>query len=144
MNWYFKKDEHTITPLNDISQVPEGAIGFVYMIRWNEDPLARDRSTDKWYIGKKSLYSHRTLPPLKGMKRKRKVVKESDWLNYNSSSKVVKEWNEPWKQILQFAYTKKELTYLETKLLFALDALEDPNCVNDNILGKFFRGEHDQ
>ena len=57
--------------ITEITDMPEGTIGFVYMITNKED--------GKFYIGKKSLYSHRTLPPLKGYKRKRKVIKESNW-----------------------------------------------------------------
>ena len=57
------------------------AIGFVYELR--------DTENDKRYIGKKNLFSTRRLPPLKGQKRKRKVVKESDWKTYYGSSKNV-------------------------------------------------------
>ena len=41
--------------------------------------MITNKDTNEFYIGKKSLYSHRTLPPLKGYKRKRKVIKESKW-----------------------------------------------------------------
>lgn len=57
--------------------------GFVYRII--------DIDTNQEYIGKKSLWSRRTLKPLKGTKRKRKVVKESNWKKYTSSSKYVNE-----------------------------------------------------
>jgi len=142
--WTYKIDEHLIAPVESLQDIPEGAIGFVYIIRHNEDEYARDRSTDSWYIGKKSLYSHRTLPPLKGQKRKRKIVKESDWINYQSSNKEVQQWPTQWKQILQYAYSKKELTYLETKYLFQYNALEDKNSFNGNILAKFYKGEFDK
>ena len=46
------------------------SIGFVYEVR--------DKTNDMRYIGKKNFFSTRRLPPLKGQKRKRKVVKESD------------------------------------------------------------------
>ena len=55
--WTYKIDEHLIAPVESLQDIPEGAIGFVYIIRHNEDELTRDRSTDSWYIGKKSLYS---------------------------------------------------------------------------------------
>ena len=40
--------------------------------------------------------------------------------------------------ILQVAYNKKELTYLECKYQFILEVLEDKKYLNDNILGKFY------
>ena len=126
MSWIYRTTE-----IKELFQIPENAVGFVYIIVNNQ--------TNQWYIGKKSLYSHITKPPLKGYKRKRKVTKESDWKTYMSSSDIVKEWTDIRKEILQFAFSKKELTYLETKYLFNFDALEDEYCVNSNILGKFFR-----
>lgn len=126
--WVYNK-----TKVTDITQVPEGAVGFIYLIQ-NSD-------TGEYYIGKKSLFATRTLPPLKGTKRKRKVTKESDWINYQSSSKTVKEWISPNKAILKYCYSKKEMTYEEIRALMCNYALEDPKCVNENISGKFFKGE---
>lgn len=121
------------TEVTDITQVPEGAVGFVYVIQ--------NEGSGEYYIGKKSLYSTRTLPPLKGTKRKRKVTKQSDWIKYQSSSKIVKEWVSPKKAILKWCYSKKELTYEEIRALMCNYAMEDPKCVNENISGKFFKGE---
>ena len=46
------------------------------------------------------------------------------------------------KQIIQTASNKKHLTYLETKYLFQLEVLENPDLYyNDNILGKFFTSD---
>jgi len=126
--WLFKSTE-----VNNISDIPEGVVGFVYLIK-NEE-------TGEWYVGKKSLYSTRSLPPLKGYKRKRKVTKLSDWLTYQSSSQKVKQWISPKKYILKYCYSKKEMTYQEIKALMCSDALEDPKCLNENISGKFFKDE---
>lgn len=117
-----------------VEQMPEGTIGFIYVIQ-NTD-------TNQWYIGKKSLYSLRTLPPLKGEKRKRKVTKESDWRRYQSSNLTVRAWISPIKTILKYCTTKKQLTYWENKALYCKDALLDDKCLNDNISGKFFKGEN--
>ena len=65
-----------------LTEPPTNAYGFVYNIR--------NLITGQEYIGKKFFYSKRTLPPLKGKKRKRHVVKESDWKKYTSSSDDVK------------------------------------------------------
>jgi hypothetical protein len=119
-----------------LSDIPESAIGFVYLLEHN---------SGKKYIGKKLLNSKKTLPPLKGYKRKRKIVKESDWLNYYGSNLLIKQMIKEGKQteftryILEFAYSKKQLTYLETKYLFKYEVLEHPDLYwNDTILGKFY------
>lgn len=119
--------------ITQLSQIPEEVVGFIYVIQ--------NKDTGEYYIGKKSLYSTRTLPPLKGTRRKRKVTKQSDWLNYQSSSKIVKEWVSPNKGILKYCYSKKEMTYEEIRALMCNYALEDPKCVNENINGKFFKNE---
>ena len=126
MAWYY--EGKVITELSDM---PEGSIGFIYKIT--------NKETNQFYIGKKSLYSRRTLPPLKGYKRKRKVIKESKWVNYNSSNKEVQGWGEVYKQILRFCFTKKALTYYEIKEQFRHDCLEREESLNDNLLGKFFK-----
>jgi len=47
---------------------------------------------------------------------------------------------EDWsREILDFVPTKKLLTYYEIKHIFLNDALEDPDFLNDNILGKFYQ-----
>jgi len=137
--------------ITEISDMPEGTIGFIYKIT--------NHQTGEYYIGKKSLYAKRTLPPLKGYKRKRKVVKESKWLDYRSSNTAVQLWfhenevlREQGKQgindqlelkILRFCKTPKSLTYYEVEELFQNKVLEDKLSLNDNILGKFFRKDLD-
>ena len=122
-------------------EVPENAVGFIYMIE--------HIPTGKYYIGKKNLFSKRTLPPLKGKKRKRKVIKASDWKKYMSSNEWIKEQisngNELdfKKKILQFCYSAKSLTYYELYWQFKYNVLADENSLNDNLLGKFFRKDLD-
>jgi len=111
------------------------AIGFIYLVQ---------NVYDYWYIGKKNIYSHVTKPPLKGYKRRRKLTRESNWTTYKSSNKSVKDW-EDWEYksrvIIDFAYTKKHLTYLECHAQFSLNCLTNEMCLNDNILGKFYAGD---
>jgi hypothetical protein len=115
----------------------EDYFGFVYIIT--------NLETNKKYIGKKFFHHTKKLPPLKGMKRKRTVIKESDWQSYYGSSNILKEelkqhGKDKFKrEIIKLCTNKKELTYWETKLQFAYGVLEKPDeWYNDNILGKFF------
>tara|TARA_B100001287_G_scaffold160399_1_gene134824 strand:- start:211 stop:666 length:456 start_codon:yes stop_codon:yes gene_type:complete len=128
---------------NDITDFPKDTYGFIYEVVHQPTGLK--------YLGKKVLYFNRTLPPLKGQKRKRKVVKESDWKDYYGSHPQIKdlikeckdtnEWSVWEKKILEICKSKKELTYFECKYLFINEVLEGNShqYINDNILGKFFR-----
>jgi hypothetical protein len=115
----------------------EDYFGFVYIIT--------NLETNKKYIGKKFFHHTKKLPPLKGMKRKRTVIKESDWEIYYGSSNILKEelkqhGKDKFKrEIIKLCTNKKELTYWETKLQFVYGVLEKPDeYYNNNILGKFF------
>ena len=70
----------------------------------------------------------------------KQVQKESDWKTYYGSHTFIKEAHDYdlQRKILQIAYNKKELTYLECKYQFVLEVLEDKKYLNDNILGKFY------
>ena len=117
--------------------MPKNTFGFIYEATYIP--------TKEKYLGKKVLFFNRTLPPLKGAKRKRKVIKESDWQTYYGSHTKIKQLLSEGKQeyfsreILEFAFNKKHLTYLETKYQFCNNVLENTEYINDNILGKFFR-----
>lgn len=94
----------------DSEDIPEKAIGFVYLIT--------DTANGKMYVGKKLFYSTRRLPPLKGMKRKRTKVTESDWKKYHGSSEQVKllveERGEDFeREILHICFGKGDLSYME-------------------------------
>ena len=137
MNWLYKGSE-----INEISDLPNNAFGFVYQ--------TTHLPTNKKYIGKKSLMYN--LKKKLGKKEKalwegkgrpptfKRVLKESDWKTYYGSHAFIKEanWGDLTRKILQVAYNKKELTYLECKYQFVLEVLEDKKYLNDNILGKFY------
>ena len=131
MSWNFKGN--IVTEEN----TPEGAVGFVYKIV--------HIPTGKFYIGKKSLTQTRRLKPLKGKVRKRVVRKASDWEKYYSSNEWIKEQVKAGKaedferEIIQFCFSKKSLTYWEVWWQFKLDVLMDPQSINENLMGKFFR-----
>jgi len=140
-NWVYKgKEVKSMEDLNLSSMKPEG---FIYLITL-EDGYE--------YIGKKNFFSKRKKhfgkKKLAQVTDKRKktyeyVVKESNWLSYTSSNKeinrLISEGVKFKKEILQIAYSKASLTYLETKYLFINEVLESKNYLNDNILGKFYR-----
>lgn len=125
-------------PIESMEDMPEGTFGFIYEVT--------HIPTGKKYIGKKQLMMNRTLPPLKGQKRKRKVVKEGDWKTYYGSQSDIKSLLKEGSAldfsriILNFVPSKKLLTYYETKYFFERGVLERPDeYLNDNILGKFYR-----
>jgi len=134
MSWFYKGKK-----VESIEDMPKGVFGFVYLIT--------HVVTGKMYIGKKQLMTNRTLPPLKGERKKRKVTKEGSWKTYYGSQAEMKQLvkeseslEEFDRRILRYCFTKKELTYYETKELFCRGVIEaDNSYLNDNIQGRFFR-----
>ena len=96
---------------------------------------------DLRYIGKKALFSITHKPPLKGRKNRRKVVKESNWRTYFSSSETVNGWNQQdcVCTILVPCLTRGESTYVETKLMWLNDVLNPDNNYVNRAIGKFRR-----
>jgi len=120
-------------------QPPNKYHGFVYEL---------ELADGKKYIGKKSMWSvtkkKLTQKEIASMVNKREkkwkfVTKESDWRKYTSSSKLFGSREVVKKTILEFALSKRHLTYLETKIMFQRDVLEDDNYLNDNIGGRYYR-----
>ena len=148
MNWLYNGKEIT-----DISQFPSNTFGFIYEVITPEG---------KKYVGKKVLYHNQKKKLTKvelseqtgrGRRKTFKIVqKESDWKKYYGSNSHLKNkiskgevtLESLKKQIIQTASNKKHLTYLETKHLFQMEVLENPDeYLNDNILGKFFTSDFD-
>lgn len=128
------------------TELPEGVFGFVYIISYSDST---------YYLGKKQCVSEKQLPVLQngtirpGAHRIARNIngkrvqfdvlrKETAWKKYTGSSKLTAGKTIVAKTILQFAYTRRQLTYLETKYLFCYEVLEKPEFLNENILGKFF------
>ena len=131
--WLYKNKE-----INSIEDMPADTFGFVYLVTHTP--------SGKKYLGKKQLIANRTLPPLKGQKKKRKIQKESDWKTYYGSQAEIKtlvkesqDMLEFVREIIIFTSTKKLLGYYENKLLYAYDVLENDEWLNNNISGKYFR-----
>jgi hypothetical protein len=131
--WIFDGKEFKIEDRGD-------AIGFVYELR--------DTENDKRYIGKKNLFSTRRLPPLKGQKRKRKVVKESDWKIYYGSSKNVQFLIEKngqkrfERKILRLCESKGEMSYWEMWYQMTNHVLLKPDEYYNSFIGGKIHRKH--
>lgn len=131
--WYYEGEVFT-------SEMIDGYIGFVYEIT--------DLSNGKKYLGKKKLSATRTLKPLKGFKRKRKVISESDWMDYYGSSEEVKALvlesgaERFSRRILRLCKTTAEMSYYEMKEQMAQDVLLKPNHYYNAFVGGKIHRNH--
>ena len=107
------------------------AFGFVYLIT--------NLTNNKKYIGCKMLQKVIKRKPLKGKKNKRHETVESDWKTYTSSSNELNKdieslGKENFKfEIIDFAYSKSHLKYLEAKYQFDNDVLLSESWYNGII-----------
>ena len=136
-------------------ELPLGTFGFIYQIDYAPDEEHPNGSS---YVGKRQCLSEVRLPALKngttrpeasyrigrninGKRVQFDVVhKESTWKKYTGSSDLTKGKTILRKTVLALCTSKRELTYYECKALFCLNAIEDDQYLNVNILGKFYRG----
>ena len=131
--------------------IPEWAVGFVYTItEYCMGSIVKTyvgkkllTSTRKQKIGKRAIAAEKVSRVDGKAHTVKKVVKDSGWRNYVSSCKPlqerIKQHPELFRRvILQWAHSKKHLSYLETKYQFRLGVLECDSW-NDNIAGKWFR-----
>lgn len=138
--WTFENNE-----IISIEQVPEEAVGFIYILTNVE--------SGRRYIGKKYLWSERkkklTLKEIAALSNKRlkkwKIDrKESDWLTYMSSSDEIKKEVAQGviftKEIVLWTFSKIETYYQEVKLQFQNNVLESDEWYNKNIASKWFKG----
>ena len=104
--WIYKGEEFTSDMIGDY-------VGFVYCLT--------DTENGKKYIGKKKFHRKITRPPLKGKKRKRRSIVESDWQTYYGSSPetkaLVEECGEARfdREILHLCFTLGVMSYMELK-----------------------------
>jgi hypothetical protein len=129
--WSYKGEEFTTEMIGD-------DIGFVYIVT--------DKVTGMKYIGKKNFFSKVTKPPLKGKKRKRRSLKESDWKTYCGSSETVKALVEEngldhfEREILHLCKSKGEMSYTEMREQIVRDVLLKPDeYLNGFVGGKIHR-----
>ena len=105
--------------------------GFIYKITHVQ--------TGKYYIGRKYFWFKKTLPPLKGKRRKRRTLVESDWKTYfgscKSLDKDITKYGEGafHREILTYCKDKWECSYFELLEQIRLDVLHDKNSYNGII-----------
>ena len=122
-NWTYKNRE--------VKELPEDCEAFVYLIT--------NTFNDRKYVGKKLAKFKVTRPPLKGKKRKRKSLKESDWRTYWGSSDHLNADveqlgpNNFTREILYYCTSRGELSYLEAKEQFDREVLKTDEYYNGII-----------
>jgi hypothetical protein len=131
--WSYNGEEFT-------SEMIGGRVGFVYEIL--------DKTNDKKYIGKKKFWSKTIRPPLKGKKRKRKIIKESDWQSYHGSSEEVKTLVEECgtdrfeRKILHLCDSLGEMSYIEMREQIVRDVLLKPDEYYNAFVGGRIHRNH--
>lgn len=122
----------------------EDYAGFVYLITNLVD--------NRKYIGRK-YFSSTTRKKVEGRKNRKITIKESDWKNYNSSCKDLKEDIKLFGienfsfEILSVHKTKGETNYEEVAEQFKRDVLKKTlpcgkrEYYNSNILSRYFAKE---
>jgi hypothetical protein len=128
MTWYY----------NDEPFEPgEEDVGFVYRITRLD--------TGRAYIGKKNLWKTVTRPPLKGKKRKRRSVAESDWREYWGSNKTLQGevadlgQDRFRRDVMRVCQSKAEMSYYEAKFQLVFDVLLRDDYYNDFVGCKIHR-----
>jgi hypothetical protein len=139
MSWIYQNTEF------DEMCIPDGAVGFVYMMSAIID------GKSYMYIGKKNFFANIKKPlgkkalAMSTDKRLKKYRRElrPDFMRYYSSNKILKEAHKDGvvikREILRICYSSTELTYQETKYQFVYEVLEKQEFLNGNILGRFYK-----
>lgn len=131
---------------NQEFEIPENASGYIYKITNLLDK--------REYIGRKLLSSNRKvrltkkekLLPENKRKTFKRVIKQTDWKDYWSSSDELKADVKQFgpenfkREILVFCTTKTDISFYEIYFQIKEDVLFT-NSYNKNILGKFFKGK---
>ncbi len=121
--------------IETLEDLPTECVGIIYKIK--------NLTNGKFYIGRKILRNKKTLPPLKGKKRKRHLIVESNWKTYTGScvdlNIDIEKGHSIEKEIIHLCCTKKQMSYYELKYQLLENVLERDDCYNSNIMGKFFR-----
>jgi len=122
--WYYQN--------NPLTEPPESAIGFVYIIH--------NQTLNKYYIGKKLFWSTKTIQ--KKLKKK-KIKIQSNWKSYTGSNQSlnldIQNQHQIKKNIIHICYSKSQCSYLEAQEQFIHNAIINNNYYNDWISVKITR-----
>ena len=122
---------------NQVVELPEDCIGFVYIITNN--------TTGKKYIGKKlgkfSKVSYKVVKLKNGTKKKKRIKSkiDSDWQTYYGSNELlIKDVAQLGpenftREILYFCKSKAECSYIEAREQFSRRVLESDEYYNGHI-----------
>lgn len=136
MNWTYMDSEYT--EIHD-----DSLEGFIYEVDYEDEDgnLYIYYGKKNFYLTKKKHFGKKKIAEMADKRKKtyEYVKTEDDWKTYTGSCKSTDGLIPVAKRILMFARSKRELTYIETKMLFVNGALEDTKCLNANISGTFFR-----
>lgn len=119
---------------SNLEQIPDGAIGFVYLIT--------NLISGKMYVGKKIFHSSKIVQK---NKKKKRIKVESDWKTYYGSNQTLKRLvdingeNFFRREILHICYSKSQCSYLEIKEQLIRDAILSPDYYNDWVNCKITR-----
>jgi len=137
-----KRVKRTLTNWENVPENIDDWYGFLYVIT--------NLKTGQKYIGRKNFHSY-TKVKVPGKKRRKSVVKESDWQKYKSSSPYIKEQikligEENLRfEILKTFKTRSGLYYSEVEAQIKNEVLSKklPNgeyeYYNDNVLNRYYR-----
>lgn len=120
-----------------VLEIDEKYISFVYLIT--------NLTNNKRYVGKKTT-KFLKRKKIKGKKKTKKILVDSDWREYyGSSNSLLKDielfGKENFKrEILVFCLSKGTASYIEAKLQFSMEVLENPDLFyNDQIRCRIHR-----
>lgn len=143
-NWKYKNKV-----VKSIEDMPEGVLGIIYSI--TNTTRKKAGLIPYKYLGRKVLYNESTKiiskreKELTGNNRKKKkvVIKESNWQDYTGSNvdlnNFILEGDKIEKTILMYCFSKRELNYQEVKWMFKFNVIEEEEYFNSNINGCWFR-----
>jgi len=125
--WVYEGREFTSDDIGDF-------YGFVYRIT--------NLVTGHDYVGRKYFKTIQKLKPLKGFKRKRKSVKETNWKEYwGSSNRLTADIEELGqenftREIICLCESRGDTNYMEAKIQFDEEVLLNPENYNGIIAVK--------
>lgn len=126
--WYYK---------NKIYEFDDNWLGFVYLIT--------NLTNNKKYIGKKKFIKSLKKRPTKKCKRPKRIVQESDWMDYYGSSDELNRdveflGKDKFKrEILHLCQSLGEMSYLEMKEQIDNNVLFRDDYYNSYIGGRIHR-----